>query len=475
MTEHTRPESAGAFFHDNAQAVLIEHVLVHDADVAREARHWTNGSRGPAIEDPEQLEAADLEAFVIEAVKIGAHALAATGQAVESRALEQIVRELGEKAAQSSSAAAEVTEQSAVKAAKTVSQAADDAKKAITEAEKNGRREFVTAVTTAREQLDTELRRLFGGDNPELLDRISPLLTKFGGELDAKVGRSVDELFKTAVKQFDLDDPTSPMAKHAAGLERRHDQLAKHLQQQHTELTAKFDQLTRELQLRAAEQRVASVTPMKGDIYADPLHALLRELATGLGDEYTDTSRTTGKVSDSRKGDGLLVVAGGAARVVVEMSDSSRKTWNEYLDEAERNYGAHASLGLVRSKERNDGHAVRAFGPRRIVLAFDPETDSPDLLRIVVQLLRTGALAANSRSDAAQITTAEEKINEAIARLNGVDGIKKSASAIYKQAQSIENQCNTISSGIERLLNAALAALTAAGADGTASTPGAAA
>ncbi|MGW5572364.1 Fis family transcriptional regulator [Nocardia thailandica] len=470
MSDYTRPEYAGAFFHDNAQAVLIEHVLIHDADVAREARHWTSGSRGPAVDDPDQLEAADLEAFVAEAVKIGAHALAATGQAVESRALEQIVRELGEKAAQSSSAAAEVTEQSAAKAAKTMTKAADDAKKAITEAEVTGRREFVTAVSTAKEELYAELRRLFGGDNPELLDRMAPLLTKFGSELDAKVGSSVDELFKTAVKQFDLDDPSSPMAKHVADLERRHEQLAKHLHQQHTELTSKLDELTRELQVRAAGQRVASVTPIKGDTYADPLHALLSELATGLGDEYTDTSRTTGKLANSRKGDGLLVVAGGAARVVVEMTDSQRKSWNEYLDEAERNYGAHASLGLVRSKDGNNGHAVRAFGPRRIVLAFDPDTDDPDLLRIVVQLLRTSAMAANSRSDTDQIITAEEKINEAIVMLGNMDTIKKSASSIYKHAHTIEKQCDTVRSGIDRLLTAALDALTAAGtgAPGTA-------
>ncbi|MCP2289355.1 Fis family transcriptional regulator [Nocardia amikacinitolerans] len=474
MVEYTRPEYAGAFFHDNAQAIVIEHVVVHDADLAREARHWTTGARGPTVDDPEQLETADLEAFVIEAVKIGAHALSATGQALESRALEQIVRDLGEKAAQSSSAAAEVTEQSAKNAAKTVSQAAADAKKAIIEAESTGRREFVTAVAAAKQDLHADLRRLFGGDNPELLDRISPLLTKFGADLDAKVDAGVAELFATAVRQFDLDDPTSPMAKHAAGLERRHEQLAKHLERQHTELAGKLNDLTRELQLRAAEQRVASVTPMKGDTYADPLHALLSELATGLGDEYIDTSRTTGKISKSRKGDGVLIVAGGAARVVLEMSDSPRTAWNEYLDEAERNHGAHASLGLVRSKERNSGHAVRAFGPRRIVLAFDPETDDPDLLRIVLQLLRTGALAAISRSDAAQITTAEEKINEALGQLRGIDSIKKSASGIYKQAQSIENQCNTISSGIERLLTAALTALTAAGADGTEAAPGAA-
>jgi hypothetical protein len=474
MVEYTRPDYAGAFFRGDAKVVLIEQVLIEDADVAREARHWTTGARGPAVDDLAQLEAADLEAFVIEAVKIGAHALSATGQGLESRALEQMVRELGEKAAQSSSAAAAVTERSAKNAAQTVSQAAADAKKAIAEAEAAGRREFVTAVANAKEDLYAELRRLFGGDNPELLDRISPLLTKFGTELDAKVDTGVAELFAAAVRQFNLDDPTSPMAKHAAGLERRHEQLAQDFERQHTELARKLDELTRELQLRAAEQRVASVTPMKGDAYADPLHAMISELATGLGDEYIDTSRTTGKISKSRKGDGVLVVAGGAARVLLEMSDSPRTAWNEYLDEAERNHGAHASLGLVRSRERNAGHALRAFGPRRIVLAFDPDTDDADLLRIVLQLLRASALAVTSRSDAAQITTAEEKINEALGQLRGIDSIKKSASGIYKQAQSIENQCNTINSGIERLLTTALTALTAAGVDASETASGAA-
>ncbi|MGO9035111.1 hypothetical protein [Mycobacterium sp.] len=61
-------------------AVVIENLTVRDKDVAREARRWTTGERGPIVDDVDKLAGADLSEFVAEAVKIGAHALSATGQ-----------------------------------------------------------------------------------------------------------------------------------------------------------------------------------------------------------------------------------------------------------------------------------------------------------------------------------------------------------------------------------------------------------
>lgn len=80
-------------------------------------------------------------------------------------------------------------------------------------------------------------------------------------------------------------------------------------------------------------------------------------------------------------------------------------------------------------------------------------------------LLRTAALAASSRRGAHQLDTAEEKITEAIAQLDKLDDVKKAAGAIHKSADKIESACTGISSGIERLLADALAALTDAKAD----------
>jgi hypothetical protein len=85
-----------AHFDAAASAVVIEELAVSDKDVIREAQRWTTGERGPIIDDPVELAGADLSSFVTEAIRIDAHALSVTGQAQEARALEQMLRALGE-------------------------------------------------------------------------------------------------------------------------------------------------------------------------------------------------------------------------------------------------------------------------------------------------------------------------------------------------------------------------------------------
>ncbi|MFH5207410.1 Fis family transcriptional regulator [Antrihabitans spumae] len=455
MHEH----SPMARFDETGSAVEIERLTLRDKDVAREAQRWTTGERGPVVEDPDQLANADLSEFVTEAVRIGVHALSVTGQALESRALERMLKDVGERAETAVTAASSATDRAVKEASATVARAADDAKKAITDADTAGRKELTTAIGAATSTVNAEVRRLFGGDNPELLDRLRPVLDKFATDLDAKVNTATSDLLAKAVKQFDVSDPTSPMAKHAAELSEHQRSLTEQMGKNHTDLTAKVDELTTALRVKEARASLAKVTPIKGDAYAAQLHTTLAAIAAGLGDEYTDTSTSVGAVSRSKKGDGLLSADGGAARVVVEMTDSARAGWAEYLDEAERNRLAGAALGLVRTMEQNGGQSIRTLGPRRIVLAFDPEVNDPGLLRTVLMLLRASALTANARTGARQIATAEEKITEAVAHLAKIDDVQKAAGAIQKSATKIESSCTAIHSGIHRLLSAALTAL----------------
>jgi hypothetical protein len=50
----------GACFDETGNRVVVEGLVVEDKDVVREARRWTTGERGPVIEDPAELAAADL-------------------------------------------------------------------------------------------------------------------------------------------------------------------------------------------------------------------------------------------------------------------------------------------------------------------------------------------------------------------------------------------------------------------------------
>lgn len=207
-----------AHFDNDASAVVIERLTIHDREAAREAQRWVSGKRGPLVENLDMLASADLTNYVTEAVRIGAHALSVTGQAQETQALERMLKDVGDKTADSTAQAAELTARAVREASEAVMVAARDAKTAITESDTRSRRELTAAVTAAKQDLNAELRRIFAGESPELVERLQPVLHKFGTDLDAKVSAGAAELLTKAAKQFDPSDPTSPMAKHAAEL-----------------------------------------------------------------------------------------------------------------------------------------------------------------------------------------------------------------------------------------------------------------
>lgn len=234
--------------------------------------------------------------------------------------------------------------------------------------------------------------------NPELLGKPQPVLDKFGVDLDAKVKVGTSDLHTKAAKQFDPSDPTSPMAKHTAELDAQQKRLATQIADNHKDLAKKVDELTTAVKVQEARANLAKVTPIKGDRFENQLNAVFSTVAAGLGGEYTDTRATVGEVPRSKKGDRVFIVNGGAARVVIEMTDSPRDNWTAYFDEAERNRHAGASLGMVRTSAQNGGQSIRVLGPRRIVLAFEPSSEDLELVRTVCMLLRTSALAAAART-----------------------------------------------------------------------------
>ena len=448
-----------------SSALVIDSLAISDAGVVAEARRWSSGSRGD-VTALEAMTEADLTPFVRQALGIGAAAIAVAGNAQDTFDLERLVTEVGARTSHASSEAAALTAKAVAKASTAMATASEVARKSITDADLVSRRSLQETVTAAQAALRGELERLFGGDSPELVARLQPLLASFAADLDAKVSHQTGELLAKVARQFDPSDPTSPMAKHSAALALQQQSLAQSLEKHHEALAGKVDELATAVKVqsaaRQATSKTASVTPLKGASYADGVHAVMADIAAGLGDDYSDTAALTGCITRSKKGDGLLTIGDAGARVVLEMSDSKRSGWNDYLDEAERNRAASASLGLVPTPDQNAGQSIRVLSARRIVMAFDPATGDPDLLRTVVMLLRTASVTAAARSGANEIATAEEKLTEALALLIKIDDIQKTATSIHKSAAKIHLECDSFAINIQRLLNQALASLAGA-------------
>ena len=116
---------------------------------------------------------------------------------------------------------------------------------------------------------------------------------------------------------------------------------------------------------------------------------------------------------------------------------------------------------------------MRVLGPRRIVVAFDPDSDDGAVLRMAVQLLRVAALAAASERSDSAVHVARERITEALKELARVEKVRKAASAIHRNANAVETEAERLTTQLNRLLVQARTALLEPAAEeaGPAATP----
>lgn len=463
MDQHSTPAPHAASFDPRATAVVIIDLAVTDQTVTTEALRWSTGRRGAAVQAAEMFDV-DLTAFVTQALVVGSQAIASTGGAQDTFELERLVADVAARTEASSTQAAQATGTAVKAAAEAVTKATDDVRKVIAEAGTTTRAAYVETVTTTTAALRADVERIFGGESPELLAKLTPVLESVGRKIGDQAFKQTDELLVKVSRQFDPADPTSPFAKQAKTLAGQQQVLSEAMDKNHLALVGKVDELAKAVEVQkaasAAVSRTANVTPLKGGTFEGEVNTVMEEIAAGLGDEYADMSGVTGAIQRCKKGDGVLSVSGGAARVVVEMHDSSDgRIWNDYLDEAERNREAAASIGIVRNAAQNKGQAIRVLGARRVVLAFDPASDDSDLLRTVVQLMRVSAMAASSRRDVEGLETAEEQIRAATALLDRINFIRKASGSIRRGADTIDQECNTVQTGVAAHLGKAIDAL----------------
>ena len=166
---------ASSHYDRSIPALVIDALSVTHPAVCTEALRWSTGARGPAVSADKMVDA-DLFAFATQALVVGAQAISVAGSTQDTVNLEQLIQDVGTRTAESASAATEATSQAAADAAKAVQGASDELRKALAEAAEMSRRSFGESVSAAEQALKKQLAELLGGDDPQLLQRITPLL-----------------------------------------------------------------------------------------------------------------------------------------------------------------------------------------------------------------------------------------------------------------------------------------------------------
>lgn len=422
-TDDTTADAPGddtgpAVYYDPAQgALFVGGLKTTDKAILREAARWSTGERGEPVADMADLAGTDLTSFAREALSIGSRVLAIAAQDGDTRAVRQAVKEASDQVGDIVTRASASSEDAVRRAVETMTQ----------------------ATRQAHETVMTEVNRLVGGENPELAERLRPILAGVGTDLKNQAAEAM-----------------------AAAHESQRAEAA----ERHQQVLGVIGDLRREFAVRVgtddATAAVKGVTTIKGFDYESQINDVLIALAADIGEEYEATGERAGRLPRNKKGDGVLHVSGGIARVVVECHDGTSKDWGPYLAEAERNRGAQASVGLIRYADDNAGRVVRVVAPKRLVVAFDPDTDDPELLRTIMLLMRTVALTASGRFGTEEVATANEHIREALSIIEDLDEAKRSASAIAGHATKIEQIVTRTMTAIQRELNGAQNALTGA-------------
>lgn len=469
MTTDRSPHTPGVTFDASAPALVITDLVADHLAVTQEALRWSGGRRGPSVAAAE-LAGTDLTAFALQALTVGASAITAAGGAQDTFNLEQLVQDVGSRTTEATERVAASTVKVTSEASKAMDKATRDVRTSLVESSDAAKKAMGETVAAARKELRDELTRLFGGDDPELVARLQPVLADFTVQLTKRTDEHTAAIFDKATRALDPDDPASPFAKQMRAFDTRHAELAAQSAKQHEALTTKVAELTTAFEVQkaaaAATRAAADVTPIKGATYELNAGVVVAELARGFGDEYLATGSTVGRITGCLKGDGVLTVGNSQAKVVIEAHNSdggakrkARRAWGDYLDEAERNRGAAASLGLVPTSEQNGGHQIRVLGGRRIVLAFDPESDDPALLHTVLCLLRAAAVASHRHDDGGEVSDARERIAEALEALTRLDGIRSVAGQISTNGKKLRDEAEALHIALNRLLLQAQTAL----------------
>ena len=127
--------------------------------------------------------------------------------------------------------------------------------------------------------------------------------------------------------------------------------LEKYGHELHRDLATKVEELTNAVKVttsaKEAGAATVSITPLKGESYATGIHALMGQIALGLGDEYSDTGAVPGSISRNKKGDGVLTINGGSARIVLDITNSILPFFIFYLFYSSRYLSSPPSLFLL--------------------------------------------------------------------------------------------------------------------------------
>jgi hypothetical protein len=246
-------------------------------------------------------------------------------------------------------------------------------------------------IETSLEDFSKELEKLTGGENSPIREGIRKQLEVMSKSLTDNFTRATNDQKAEIAKMLDTEDAQSPLRLMSQNLSKLGESVVQ-IQETLTENKARAIEAVR--------------GTSKGNDYETKVVAAVSEVAGSFGDEPLATGGTPGR-GKSKMGDAVIYLREGLsvkAKLVVEAKDMSskktdsarRKYWIEQAEGAREARGAVGFLGLCKNlADMPGGKRISVLDNlgQNLVLAYDPDIDSPDLLLLVYQVVKMHSLS----------------------------------------------------------------------------------
>lgn len=312
---------------------------------------------------------------------------------------------------------------------------------------------LVRNVNHVVDELRINLESLTAGEDSPLRAAMLKSLEVAQSTIQSDIARQVGQQRQEIAELLDAEKPTSPLRVLSMKLDA---------------LSTSLDEIREERSREIAVAEVVEAGVVGGLQYEDVAVTYVQRLANLAGDECERTGNITGRVSKSKKGDGVVhLMVGGAdqARIVVEAKNQalSRLDWDRESKGAKENRAAGSFLGLCKHlADMPTGGRLMVLSPNDIVIAFNPEVDDAELLALTYQLLKLNAVRGFGSLDEVSVVAVNEALGEALAALKRFDEISKQVSAIKNAADKIKQDAEAIRESVQRSLRRAEASMSPA-------------
>ena len=333
--------------------------------------------------------------------------------------------------------------------------------------------QFNESAQKVTDGFKTQIDATFDADAgllPKLLDR------HFGENSSSAVQNQVkalvEEMLRThreaLTKQFTADDESNPLIQFqkltTEIIKQASEQQAKQLLEMNRTITEMQKTIAgSEAEAEGAEKLAEAEArgTAKGRSYEEQVAEAIAAIAQGRGDSAEAVGEKT--EGGGKKGDVVVEIEaqGGPARgrIAFEAKNSrlSRNDAIATLDEARSQRSAGYAVLVVPS----DAHAPAKFNPleelhgNKIVVTFDPETDSTLVLETGYLLARARILMASPEGEEIDGVAVRQAAGRALDLLKKVSGIKSSLTAasnqILKTSETVDELANSVREQLDEI------------------------